>query len=176
MKTGYVYTIYNEKNFRRYVDKTDDLNKAIKLHFDLLKGADHYCHRLQSDYLLYGEDCFKVSYKAIRYEKDKELESLKEEEIKRFRSNVLGYNGETFKNFTFQQGCLIFAVAKKVEDLANCAYFFHQLFKIKVEEAEVAMKDFCYDFDVYDKKLCDLYCKQIATIKASPSNSSSHYK
>jgi len=56
---GYIYSITNTSNGKRYIGSTGDINDRWKSHRNMLKRGKHHCSHLQSSYNKWGADVFE---------------------------------------------------------------------------------------------------------------------
>jgi len=70
---GYLYIITNKVNGKKYIGKTNDINRRITRHFIDLKRGNHHSHKLQRAFNKYGKDNFIVTYDTFINISEEEL-------------------------------------------------------------------------------------------------------
>ena len=83
---GYIYSIINKVDGKRYVGQTIDLERRKNTHYSKLRKNEHPNHLLQQAWNDWGEESFKFEYREYEIEDAKELNKLEIEEIKKFNS------------------------------------------------------------------------------------------
>lgn len=89
---GYIYSIINEVNGKRYVGMTIDISRRLRKHKTELKNNTHHSFKLQNAWNLYGEENFSYSFREVKINCYNELYKLEAEEIKKYDSYKNGYN------------------------------------------------------------------------------------
>lgn len=90
---GYVYSITNIDNGKKYIGSTVNYNKRKRAHLNGLRGSYHDNRLLQQDFDAYGEDSFV--FKIIcKTESEEERFQIEENLIKQFKTFEFdnGYN------------------------------------------------------------------------------------
>lgn len=121
---GYLYHITNTINGKKYIGKTNNIERRISRHFTDLKSGNHHSHKLQRAYNKYGKDAFKVTYEVF-LDITEELLSQKEiSEIEKFDSYNNGYNetlgGEGHSTlFSFEEQILIYQIGRRYDGIKH---------------------------------------------------------
>lgn len=112
---GYIYYIINNKNKKRYVGQTINIQKRKNDHYNKLKNNKHINYKLQNDWNKYGEDSFSFEYNQYTLNSKEELDTLEKAFIQQFNSYEDGYNltlggdgGNTRGKLSFEDYCLIY--------------------------------------------------------------------
>lgn len=89
---GYLYHITNTINGKKYIGKTNNIERRISRHFTDLKSGNHHSHKLQRAYNKYGRDAFLVTYETFLDTTEDALAEKEILEIKKFDTYHNGYN------------------------------------------------------------------------------------
>ncbi len=109
---GYIYSITNKVNGKKYIGKTNNIVKREFDHFNDLKKHQHHSIKLQRAYDKYGKDSFIFEWKKVEIEDEQELAIMEIQEIEKNDSYNNGYNctqgGEGNKTIlNYSQSCTI---------------------------------------------------------------------
>lgn len=121
---GYIYFITNKINGKKYIGKTNDIERRLSRHFNELKSGSHHSHKLQRAFNKYGKDNFVVTYKIYTNTTEEELNKLEINAIKEENSYYDGYN-ETFGGdghatfFDFETSVLVHQIGKKYDGVIH---------------------------------------------------------
>lgn len=119
---GYLYIITNKVNGKKYIGRTNDINRRITRHFIDLKRGNHHSHKLQRAFNKYGKDNFIVTYDTFINISEEELAQKQIEAIETYDSYYNGYN-ETFGGeghstiFDFETSVLIFQLGQRYDGI-----------------------------------------------------------
>lgn len=119
---GYLYMITNKTNGKKYIGKTNDINRRIARHWtDLIHGR-HHSHKLQRAFNKYGKDNFTITYSTFVSISKEELAQKQIEAIKKYDSYYNGYNetlgGEGHSTiFDFETSVLIFQLGQRYDGI-----------------------------------------------------------
>lgn len=89
---GYLYQITNKANGKKYIGKTNDIQRRLERHFSDLKNNRHHSHKLQRAYNKYGKDNFIVTYETFLNISEEELNLKEIKMIQDNNSYTNGYN------------------------------------------------------------------------------------
>ena len=91
-KVSGVYRITCNKNNKNYIGVSKDIRKRWTEHIGQLRRKIHHSTKLQKDYNKYGEDAFE--FRIIVKTDYGEAKKLEDEYIKKYKSDINGYNCE----------------------------------------------------------------------------------
>lgn len=89
---GFIYQIINKINGKRYIGKTNDLNRRISRHFYELRKNCHHSHKLQRAFNKYGEKNFFIIYEQFDNISEENLAKKEIDAIRQFDTYYNGYN------------------------------------------------------------------------------------
>lgn len=117
---GYIYSITNKVNGKKYIGKTNNIVKREFDHFNDLKKHQHHSTKLQRAYDKYGKDNFIFEWKKIEIEDEQELAIMEIKEIEKYDAYFNGYNctqgGEGNKTaLNYSQSCAIAHLYEKYD-------------------------------------------------------------
>lgn len=121
---GYIYFITNKINGKKYIGKTNDIERRVSRHFSDLKSGSHHSHKLQRAFNKYGKENFVVTYEIYTEITEEALKKIEIDTIKREDSYYNGYN-ETFGGdgnttlFDFETSVLIHQIGKRYEGVIH---------------------------------------------------------
>lgn len=121
---GYLYQITNKVNGKKYIGKTNDINRRVTRHYyDLNKGV-HHSHKLQRAYDKYGKENFSLTYETFYDISEEELAQKEIQAIQLYDSYYNGYNetlgGEGHASlFDFETTVLIYQLGKRYDGIKH---------------------------------------------------------
>ena len=80
---GYIYSIINKVDGKRYVGQTVDIERRKRTHFSKLRNNMHPNPLLQEAWNDWGTESFAFEYKQYCVKNQEELDILEKEEIKK---------------------------------------------------------------------------------------------
>ena len=109
---GYIYSITNKVNGKKYIGKTKNVVKREFDHFNDLKRQQHHSIKLQRAYNKYGKENFQFDWKKVQIDTEEDLAILEIKTIEKYNSYKDGYNctqgGEGHKSvLNYSQSCAI---------------------------------------------------------------------
>lgn len=119
---GYIYQIINKSNNKRYIGKTNDIERRLKRHYIDLKNNNHHSIELQRAFNKYGKDNFEIKYDVFEKITQEQLAQKEMEYIKKYDSYQNGYN-ETLGGqghstiFDFETSVLIFQLGQRYDGI-----------------------------------------------------------
>lgn len=121
---GYIYTITNKINNKKYVGITNNIVKREFDHFNDLKKQQHCSIKLQRAYNKYGKENFVFEWKEVEVENRHELCVLEMQTIMKYDSYNNGYNctlgGEGNRLvLNYNQACAIAALYRDYDYFAH---------------------------------------------------------
>ena len=121
---GYIYSIINKVNNKRYVGKTVNLDRRLQRHWIELKNNNHHSIKLQRAYNKYGKDSFKVEYEQYNVKDEEELYRLEIQTIQKYNSYYDGYNqtlgGEGNNTiFDFKTMVLLYQIGQRYKGIIH---------------------------------------------------------
>lgn len=121
---GYIYSIVNTINNKRYVGKTVNLNQRIQRHWLQLNNNKHHSIKLQRAFNKYGKENFKIEYQQYTIKNEEELYQLEIQTIKKYDSFYNGYNqtlgGEGNSTiFDFKTTVLLYQIGKRYKGIIH---------------------------------------------------------
>lgn len=121
---GYLYHITNTINGKKYIGKTNNIERRISRHFTDLKSGNHHSHKLQRAYDKYGRDAFQVSYEIFLDMTEEALSEKEIAEIKKFDAYNNGYNetlgGEGHATLlNFDEQVLIYQIGQRYDGVKH---------------------------------------------------------
>lgn len=88
---GIVYMILNIENNKMYIGSTVDSEKRFRSHLNGLRGQYHENRKIQKDFNIYGEECFRFITLCETVSIEERLE-IEESLIQGMRTFDIGYN------------------------------------------------------------------------------------
>lgn len=89
---GYIYSIINTVDGKRYVGQTVNITRRLGDHFRQLKAHKHPNYLLQKAWDTYGEDNFITKYDEFEINEAADLNQKEIDAIKYYNSFADGYN------------------------------------------------------------------------------------
>lgn len=119
---GYIYTITNKINNKKYVGMTINYERRKYQHLYELKNNKHHSHKLQRAFNKYGEENFIWEKEIFQVENREQLELLEMKFIKDYDSYNNGYNetfgGDGAKNiFDFETMVALYYICNRYEGI-----------------------------------------------------------
>lgn len=160
---GYIYSIINKVNGKRYIGKTINLDHRIYCHFNDLRKNEHHSHKLQRAFNKYGEENFIVEVKEYNVPLETDLYQLEIDTIKKYDSYYNGYN-ETLGGegnttiIDFDTSVLIYQIGKRYEGIINklSRYFKCDKTTIKKVFERQSLEKVEYDLDKLNQLIKDI--------------------
>lgn len=121
---GYIYTIENTINNKKYIGQTLNIDHRLKDHFSRLEKKTHHSIKLQRAYDKYGVDAFKTSFQSFEIDNLEQLYQLEMKFIEQNNSYHDGYNmtygGEGHKTaLTYNQSLLVYQIGKRYDGVGR---------------------------------------------------------
>lgn len=117
---GYLYQITNIVNNKKYIGKTNDIERRLRRHYLDLKNGNHHSIKLQRAFDKYGKENFKITYEIFEDITEEELAQKEIEYIQKYNSYQDGYN-ETLGGeghsvlFDFNTTVLIYQIGQRYD-------------------------------------------------------------
>jgi len=90
MKVSGIYSIINTINGKIYIGSSNNINRRLSSHRNLLINNNHFNKHLQSSFNIYGLKSF--TFNIIEISEEDRLVEMEEHYIQFYKSNILGYN------------------------------------------------------------------------------------
>lgn len=156
---GYIYQIINKANGKRYIGKTNDIERRLGRHFTELKGGYHHSIKLQRAYDKYGKDNFSVTYEIFTDITEEELAKKEMDYIMEYDSYENGYNetlgGEGHSTlFDFKTSVLIYQIGQRYAEIQHMLARYYHCDKSTI--ASITKRDYLGNIEYDENELNDL--------------------
>lgn len=129
---GYIYSIINKTNGKRYVGQTMNIERRLSVHKRKLTNNIHHSQKLQNAWNKYGETNFIFEYESFQINSLEELSTLEKQYIKKYDSFENGYNmtegGEGCPNIPKERQEALLISLCIIKNYENCGHAIEEYF------------------------------------------------